>query len=104
MAQKREKLLTVNEVAQMTGLSKSSLYAGLLGTNQLKRVRFQTTPTSRATIRFIEDDVLAWLEAKLNPPVIEPTTVPLTDRKRKQRITDSDRVVSLLQWKKRSVE
>lgn len=97
MAQKREKLLTVNEVAEMIGLSKSTLYAGLLGTDQLKRVQFQTTPTSRITLRFVESDVLAWIERKLNPPAV---TVE-TPKRRRGQITDDDRIVSMYQWKQK---
>lgn len=95
MAQKKEKLLTVNEVAEMIGLSKSTLYAGLLGTDQLKRVQFQTTPTSRITLRFVESDVLAWLDRKLNPPVV----VVEAPKRRRGVITEDQRIVDMFRWK-----
>lgn len=95
MAKKPEKLLTVNEVAELTGLSKSTLYAGLLGTDQLKRVLFQTTPTSRVTLRFVESDVLAWLDRKLNPPVV----VVEAPKRRRGVITEDQRIVDMFRWK-----
>ena len=87
-----DRLLTVAEVARLTGFGKSTIYAGLCDTHKLKRIQFRSSPKARPTIRFYESDVVAWLRthiATAEPEIPKP-----------KRTTAADRVVDLLQFKR----
>lgn len=58
MSRQADRLIRVETVAELTGLSPDTIYAGKAGTNTLLRVRL-----GRAT-RFSYLDVLAWIERK----------------------------------------
>lgn len=94
MAKRSEKLLTVAQASDLTGLSKSTLYAGLLGTDKLRRIELRTNAKGRATIRFYESDLREWIKTQIS------TASPKTRRANRRR-TQADQVIDLLQWKQK---
>jgi len=84
--------MTVAEVVALTGLGKSTIYAGLCETHKLKRVVFQKSPTARKTIRFVLSDVQQWIAAR--------SADAKPQRSKLQRITAQDRIIDLAQYKR----
>lgn len=88
-----EKLLKPKEVSELTGLSLSTIYAGLCETNTLRRIKLRSTAKGRATLRFYESDVRLWIAKRVETAQPEPVKQP-------RRITAADRLIDLAQYKR----
>ena len=61
---KEDRLLTIEEVSQLVGLSVTTIRNKRCQTNELIRIELKDEGSKKATLRFSHNDVQAWIEKR----------------------------------------